>query len=115
MRLLVCGGRDFIDKGALRDAMNAVVGHDKTVVVIHGGARGADSLAGEIAAEAKVPVQVFPADWDKYGKRAGFLRNTQMLKEGKPDVVLAAPGGVGTAMMVRIAREAGVRVVEIKG
>jgi hypothetical protein len=113
MRLLVCGGRDFFDVVALREAMNAVVGEETDVVVIHGAARGADSLADQIAREAKVPVEAYPADWEKHGKRAGFLRNSKMLREGKPDVVLAAPGGRGTAMMVRIAKEAGVRVVEM--
>lgn len=112
MRLLVCGGRDFNDYGALRDAMNAVVGKETDVLVIHGGARGADALAGRIAEEAHVPVKVFPADWETHGKRAGYLRNRQMLDEGKPDIVLAAPGGRGTAMMIRIAQEAGVKVVE---
>lgn len=113
MILLVCGGRDYRDKAALRNAMNLAVGEEKNVVVIHGGARGADVLAGEIAAEAGVATLAFPADWDRHGRRAGFLRNTQMLVEGKPDVVLAAPGGKGTAMMVEIARKAGVRVIEM--
>lgn len=54
----------------------------------------------------------FPADWDKYGKRAGYLRNVQMLDEGKPDLVVAFPGGKGTAMMVKLAKERGVRVIE---
>ena len=112
MRILVCGGRDFSDEKALRYAMNSVAAGAEDVVIIHGGARGADSLAGAIAEKVGVPVEVFPADWEKYGKRAGFLRNTQMLVEGKPDVVIAAPGGKGTAMMVDIARKAGVRVVE---
>ena len=113
MRVLVCGGRDFNDEKALRYAMNSVTAGAENVVIIHGGARGADSLAGLIADKAGVPVEVFPADWDRHGKRAGFVRNTQMLVEGKPDLVLAAPGGKGTAMMVEIARKAGVRVVEL--
>lgn len=113
MRLLVCGGRDFEDVAVLLDAMNAAVGDNRDVVVIHGGARGADKIAGAIATAAGVPTEVHTADWDRYGKRAGYLRNRQMLDEGKPDLVLAAPGGVGTAMMVKIAREAGVKVIEI--
>jgi len=54
-----------------------------------------------------------PAEWDKFGRRAGPLRNEQMLREGKPDVVVAFPGGRGTAHMVRIAKEAGIDVLEI--
>lgn len=112
MRVLVCGGREFSDEAALRSAMNAVVGAERDVVIIHGAARGADRLAGKIAKSAGVTVVEFPADWDTFGKRAGFLRNKQMLDEGKPDVVLAAPGGVGTTMMIELAQKAGVRVVQ---
>jgi hypothetical protein len=60
-----------------------------------------------------VPVLAFAANWTKYGKRAGFLRNTQMLEEGKPDVVWAfvdkdLSESKGTKMMVDIARKGGV-------
>ncbi len=111
--MLVCGGRNFDDRDRLLTAMNAAVqGCDGEIIVIHGGARGADSLAGAIANEAKIRVLVFPADWERNGLRAGPIRNQQMLDEGKPDVVLAMPGGTGTADMVRRARVAGVTVIE---
>lgn len=113
MKLLVCGGRDFYDEAELRRAMNAAVAGESDVLVIHGGARGADSLAGRIAKARGVPVRVFPADWDRHGRGAGPKRNQQMLDEGKPDLVLAAPGGVGTADMIRRAKAAGIRVIEI--
>lgn len=113
MRLLVCGGRAFDDRERLLTAMNAAVrGRDSEIIVIHGGARGADSMAGAIAQEVGVKVIVFPADWERNGLRAGPIRNQQMLDEGKPDAVLAMPGGVGTADMVRRAKAAGVTVVE---
>jgi predicted Rossmann-fold nucleotide-binding protein len=112
MRLLVCGGRDFNDKERLRDAMNDVAQGQTDLVVIHGGARGADTLAGEIAREVHVKIITFHADWERNGKRAGPIRNQQMLDEGRPDIVLAMPGGAGTADMVRRARAAGVTVVE---
>lgn len=112
MRLLVCGGRDFSDEKALREWMNEAVGANRDVTIIHGGARGADRLAGEIAAKAGVKVLVFPAKWDEHGRRAGPVRNQQMLDEGKPDLVLAAPGGAGTADMIRRAKAAGIEVLE---
>lgn len=113
MRLLVCGGRTFDDRERLLTAMNAAVhGCDTEIVVIHGGARGADSLAGVIAREVAVKVLVFPADWERNGLRAGPIRNQQMLDEGKPDVVLAMPGGPGPADMVRRAKAAGLPVIE---
>jgi hypothetical protein len=118
-RLLVCGGRDFADGNALagwmKDATRALgAASPDEVLVIHGGARGADSLAGAVAARSGVECLVFPADWEKHGRAAGFKRNQQMLVEGRPDLVLAAPGGRGTNMMVRIASEAGVAVMDMR-
>lgn len=112
MRLLVCGGRNFSDTALLRSCMNAAVVGETDVVVIHGDARGADKLAGAIAESAGITVLVFPADWNKHGRSAGPKRNQQMLDEGKPDLVLAMPGGVGTADMIRRAKTVGIKVVE---
>lgn len=58
------------------------------------------------------PVRAFPADWHRDGKAAGPIRNRRMLLEGMPDLVVAFPGGRGTADMVRRARAAGIEVVE---
>jgi hypothetical protein len=81
-------------------------------VIIHGAAPGADTLAGQWAADKGIPVEAFPADWEKHGRAAGPIRNKQMLDDGKPDLVVAFPGGWGTANMCKQAREAGVRVLE---
>ena len=78
--------------------------------LIHGAARGADSLAGEWASTRAVPVKIFPADWQTHGRSAGHIRNAQMLREGKPDLVVAFPGGRGTADMVAKANAAGITV-----
>jgi len=109
-RLLVCGGRTYADLDRVRREMNRVVGLRRNVIVIHGGARGADSLAGAVAVKAGVPTEVYVAEWEKHGRAAGMLRNKRMLEEGKPDLVLAFPGGIGTGGMIRIARQAGVPV-----
>lgn len=75
---------------------------------------GADTLAGDWAHGFLIPVRSFPADWEeRHGKRAGPIRNQMMLEEGRPDLVVAFPGGTGTADMVRRAREAGVEVMEV--
>ena len=70
-------------------------------------------MAFRWAAERNVFQRVFFAKWALIGRGAGPLRNQQMLREGKPDLVLAFPGGKGTAHMVRIARKAGVPVQEV--
>jgi hypothetical protein len=90
-----------------------IAARGRPTVVIHGDARGADRLAGEIANAAGIPVESYPADWVKHGRAAGPIRNQLMLDVAKPDVVLAMPGGNGTADMVRRAKAAGVAVVVI--
>jgi hypothetical protein len=85
----------------------------KPTAVAHGGADGADTLANAAALMLSVPVTEYPADWKSYGPSGGPIRNARMLGEFMPDVVLAFPGGAGTADMVKRARAAGVRVVVV--
>jgi hypothetical protein len=113
MRVLVCGGRQFDDVSFARAILDRLHAEHRFQVLIEGDARGADRIAGDWADLRGVEHVKFPADWEKLGRKAGPIRNEQMLREGKPDLVIALPGGRGTANMVRIAREAGVRVIEI--
>ena len=113
MRVLVCGGRQFADRARLEatlDRLHAVHGFS---LLIEGDAIGADRMAGDWAESRGVAHRVFRADWDGLGGKAGPIRNQQMLEEGRPDLVVAFPGRRGTAHMTRIAREAGVEVVEV--
>ena len=87
MRVLVCGSRDWTNEDAIADAL-AEFTCEPEVLVIHGDARGADRMAGKMAAFYGFEVRAVPADWDMYGKRAGYLRNMAML-DMRPDVVLA--------------------------
>ena len=111
MKILVCGGRDFADKDFLYNILDDIIDVN---LIIHGGASGADSLAGEWAKKHNIKCQVFPADWGKYGKSAGPIRNQQMLDEGKPDEVYAFPGGRGTADMIARSKKAGLKVYECR-
>lgn len=83
------------------------------VTIIAGGADGADSLAASWAAVENVNYKEYKADWYQYGKAAGPIRNKRMLEEGKPDLVIAFPGGKGTANMVALAKGAGIEVIQI--
>jgi hypothetical protein len=119
MRLLVCGGRDFADREKLDRVLRLVDRARGPIrVLIHGDAPGADRLSAQWAKDTGLDeygeVLAFPADWKLHGKAAGPIRNQQMLVEGKPDVVVAFPGGTGTADMVRRARAAGLTVSVIK-
>ena len=82
--------------------------------VVHGGARGADTLAGLIAKRLGHSVKVYQADWATYHKAAGGVRNQQMLDSGV-DWVIAFAGGRGTADMVRRAQKRGVPVLHLTG
>jgi hypothetical protein len=117
MRVLVCGGRDYRDGPHLFATLTGLnISRGPISHVIHGCAKGADSLAAQWAANAGADnvVQVpFRADWTNFGRRAGPIRNQRMLDEGKPDVVVAFPGGSGTADMVRRAKAAGLEVIEV--
>lgn len=111
MRVLVCGGRDYSDSNKVNHVLSEYLSED--LVIIQGDAKGADTLAKEWAKKRIVKCENYPADWDKYGKRAGFIRNVQMLNEGKPELIIAFPGGKGTQMMIKLAKSANVEVREI--
>lgn len=113
MRILVCGGRDFNDRDLLYNSLLPYI-NDTNLTIIHGAASGADSMSHSWATAFKHNIESYPADWDKYGKRAGFIRNSQMLKEGKPDLVIAFPGGKGTQMMIHLAEAAKVPVLKVQ-
>lgn len=116
MKVLVCGGRRFTNAPLLSSIMDALHAERRISVLIHGDATGADHLAHNWAQCYGVSVRPFPARWRKDGSidlSAGPRRNSQMLAEGKPDVVVAFPGGRGTADMVRRAKAAGIEVIEV--
>lgn len=132
IRVLVCGGRNYNDWETFVRTLdnfclerNLVTPEDQRdeygnymfegLTIISGAARGADTYAIDWAVVNWVPFEEYKADWDTHGKKAGILRNIQMLEEGKPDVVIAFPGGRGTAHMVSISKNAGVEVIEVSG
>lgn len=113
-RILITGSREWTDQDAIFDAIvrAARAALDFEIVVIHGAARGADTYAGEAASRLGFKVETYPADWDNFGRKAGFLRNARMVKLGA-DVCLAfilneSPGASGCA---ELARKAGIEVV----
>lgn len=84
--------------------------------LIHGGAKGADTMCGEWAERNGIPIIVFGIDqyqWKRYGPKAGPRRNQRMLDEGEPDVLLAFYGGRGTEDMKRRAAKAGIPIYDI--
>jgi predicted Rossmann-fold nucleotide-binding protein len=112
MRVLVCGGRNYADRDQVYAALDAVwheAPHD-TMMVIQGGAKGADALARDWCVTRMVEYANVPADWQAFGLQAGPLRNQKMISKYRPSLVLAFPGGKGTADMCRRAIEAGIPI-----
>lgn len=122
MRILITGGRSWEDYWTINDAildacswqeqMNLDPDFDPaSITVIHGNARGADTLAGEIAKVHLMTVEVYPARWDIYGRGAGPIRNQEMVDSGA-DRCLAFmnPNSIGTADCVGRARKAGIPI-----
>lgn len=87
--------------------------------MVHGGARGADTLAHVWATDRKITdegglVKVYPANWKRDRKAAGPIRNKLMLTNEHPHVIVACSGGNGTAHMMKIGRAAGVPILEVE-
>jgi hypothetical protein len=110
MKVLVCGGRHYGNVSHVSGMLSKLHRLHGLRAVIQGGANGADRIARIWAEHNHVDWITFEADWAKHGRAAGPKRNQEMLDESKPDLVLAFPGGRGTADMIRRAREAGVAV-----
>lgn len=113
MKIIVCGGRDFIDYGKLSHHLDALHENRPIELLVHGGARGADFLAWMWAEIRGVKAQAVKADWTAHGKKAGFLRNLKMIEDHSPEMVVAFRGGKGTAHMVEIAKRAGINTIQI--
>lgn len=127
MRVLVCGGRDYHDWSTVCNTLYDIADefslwaepdqYGNTLPlglhIISGEAKGADSLATDFAVVNWTGYSGYPADWETHGKAAGPIRNSLMLSEGRPDLVIAFKGGRGTANMVEQSRKAGIPVREI--
>lgn len=119
MRIQITGSRDFTDGELIKDILLGFVSEcfrdREPITIVHGGARGADRLAGEAVFDLSwVNVEVHPANWGKYGNLAGPIRNVEMLDAGRPDIVLAfykrGAANVGTQNLVNEALLRGLRV-----
>lgn len=111
-RIIVAGSRGFTDKERLYSVLdNRLANIKDDVEIISGHCRGADMLGEQYAKEHGIPFVLFPADWGRYGKRAGYIRNDKMARYAseKDGILIAFPVGEarGTKMMIRIAHSYG--------
>ncbi|VWB07532.1 DUF2493 domain-containing protein [Burkholderia lata] len=116
IKVIVCGGREYQDRERVFSVLDSIHAETPITVLIQGGARGADDMAFQWGLRSKgsgMELITVHAEWKKHGRRAGPIRNAQMLEEN-PHLVVAFPGGRGTADMVRQAKAAGVPVMEVE-
>ncbi len=112
---LICGGRDFADQAMFDGAMGDLIRlMGCPSMIVHGAALGADEMGRRWAQKMAIHEHGYPAQWQLQGKSAGPKRNQDMIEREKIDLVVAFPGGRGTADMVARARAANIEVAEIK-
>ena len=100
MKVIIAGGRDFFNYKFLEQWCDYYLNNTLVTEIVNGGARGVDALARRYAKERGYKIKLFPADWDKHGKRAGPLRNRDMANHS--DLLIAFWDGKsrGTQSMI---------------
>ena len=121
-KILICGGRHFNDYDVFSEKVNAVfnelgITREETELV-SGGCEGTDKMAERFAEENIIPIRVFSADWKKYGKAAGPIRNKQMvdyIKDSEERYVIAFTSDKtkGTRNTIKLAVKNGIEVFEL--
>lgn len=117
MKIVIAGSRDFNNYDILNKCMTSLLSGvlDRTmgngeITIISGGARGADVLGERYAKEHNMILKVFPAEWDKYGKSAGYKRNHQMAQYGDVLVAFWDRQSRGTMHMINLCKQLGLQV-----
>jgi hypothetical protein len=113
MIVLVCGGRSFHNYENVEHYLDMLHAVHQFDLVIHGAAIGADQCADRWAHRRCISCHKYPAQWKMHGRSAGPIRNKQMLLAGKPDLVVAFPGGRGTRDMRNQSIARGVKLVDL--
>lgn len=114
-RVIVAGGRDFADYKLLSETMDEYLSKvTNDIFIVCGQARGADTLGEQYAKEHGYQVNYFPANWNRFGKSAGYIRNTEMAKNADALVAFWDGTSLGTKHMIATAEQLGldVRVVQ---
>lgn len=115
MRILVTGSRHWDDEERMRGFFEAFAARFPGAhVLVHGEAEGADKMAARIARELGWEIEPHPADWKKYKRGAGPIRNSEMVALGADVCVgFPTPMSIGTYDCMEKARKAGIRVLDI--
>jgi hypothetical protein len=110
MKIIIAGSRNFNDYNLLKTSCDNLLTQFTNIEIVSGTARGADKLGERYAREKGYSIKEFPANWDKFGKRAGYLRNDEMAQYS--DMLIAFWDGTskGTKHMIDLANKRGIKV-----
>jgi hypothetical protein len=104
-KVIIAGGREFKDYELLKSKLDKILQNKTDIQIVSGKARGADSLGETYAKERGYDIEEFPADWKKYGKPAGYIRNKQMAEYADACVCFWDGVSSGTGHMIGLAKE----------
>lgn len=118
-RILVCGGRHFSDYALLEKTINGIIAESgcEDIEIVSGHCHGADRLGELYAEKHNAQAKIFPAEWEKYGKRAKPMRNKQMVDyisgfENKIVIAFVSANTKGTRNTISLAKKANIRVIK---
>ena len=114
-RVIVAGSRDIVNRELIRAEMLDLADEIGSYIVVSGTARGPDTIGAEIADEFGWPVHEYPAEWDKHGKGAGYVRNAVMADNAEWLLAFHDGDSRGTYSMIGNAKNVklSVRVVHV--
>ena len=104
-KIIIAGSRDYDDYKSLCEVCDTLLQSETDIEIVSGTAKGADRLGERYAIERGFPVTKFPADWERYGRAAGYRRNTAMAEYGNYLIAFWDGLSKGTQMMIDIAKK----------
>jgi predicted Rossmann fold nucleotide-binding protein DprA/Smf involved in DNA uptake len=104
MRVIIAGGRNFNDYERLKSSCDKILSNQNDIQIVSGNAKGADELGERYANEKGYGLNVYPAEWEKYGKSAGYKRNVQMAENADALIAFWDGKSKGTKHMIDIAK-----------
>jgi hypothetical protein len=108
-RVIIAGGRDFCNKELLFQKADLLLKEQikkgNQIIIISGGAKGADKLGEVYAKDRRFTAEIYPADWEKFGKSAGYKRNVQMADIANALIAFWDGESKGTKHMIDIAKK----------
>ena len=114
MKIIIAGSRDITDFDIICKAIITSNAKEKITELVSGTARGVDALGEKWAEIYHIPIKKFPANWNKYGKSAGYRRNEEMSEYGDALLAIWDGSSKGTQHMIDIAKEKGLKVYVYK-